>query len=61
MSEEWIFTTDDDGHWYMIPPDYKDRFEQLIDEYRYDDFNTEFGMFRSFHPSQYVVNIVRVL
>lgn len=61
MSDEWVFVTDDDGHWYMIPPEYKDRFSQLIDEYRYDDFDSEFGSSRSYHPSNYVVKIVREL
>ena len=61
MNDEWLFIADDDGHWYMIPPAYQDRFQQLVDETRYDDFDSEFSMFRSYQPSSYVVKIVREL
>ena len=32
---ENIITRDDDGHWYLIPLEYKDEFSRLVDDEEY--------------------------
>lgn len=58
MGGEWIFRTDDDGHWYLIPLHMAEEFDSLLslgqDEDDYLDFEMTFGACRSDGPHAYV-------
>lgn len=58
MNEEvrYRFTTDGDCHWFLIPVELEDQFENLLengeDDY-YSEFNHVFGKYRCNSPSNF--------
>lgn len=58
MSDERLFITDDDGHWYLIVPDDKYRFIDLLDQREYDELYNVFGYYRCDHTSRYTVKVI---
>lgn len=54
----FVFKTDNDGHWYLIRMEDREKFDALLDrgeEDNYEEFNNLFYVFSVNHPSHFAI------
>ena len=57
MSErKYKFQCDDDGHWYVIPVDLSNQFNDLLEDNETNRFYELFDKYRSTFPEAYCFN-----
>ena len=64
INNYYCFITDHDGHWYKIPVDKRNLFDDYLDAMANDDidYNGEtFTKYRCMHPCNYMFKNVEVL
>lgn len=58
MSDQYFLSRDEDSHWYLVPQDMRQKWDELNhyeDEAEADEFNRVFGPMRiNTHPSRVV-------
>jgi len=53
------FVRDEDGHWYLIPEEKRERFDALLESGDHNTFNREFGSYMSESPIYYKMKDAR--
>lgn len=64
-----MFVQDDEGHWYKIPTNLKEQFEEWLEffnkpscQFEEGDYNgPDFDKYRSMHPCNYMFKEIHVL
>ena len=55
MNDEFIMTTDDDGHWYMLPAYSYDHFRALIEREEHGLVHLDFSKYMIDRPESIVI------